>query len=170
MKISIIVAIDTNRGIGKDNDLLWHLPADMQFFKQTTTNHIVVMGRKNYESIPERFRPLPNRENVVLSRNSDYKAEGCLLFNSLESCLEHYQHETERTLFIIGGGQIYQEALATDLVSELFITQVRHSFDADTFFPEINKSEWISETVFTHSIDEKNRFDFEVKKYTKILA
>ena len=102
MKISLIVAMDNERGIGKNNDLMWHLPADMKFFKETSTGHIVVTGRKNYDSIPERFRPLPNRENAVLTRNADYKAPGAVIFPSLEACLEHYKNETELCLYIIG--------------------------------------------------------------------
>ena len=81
MRIAIIVAVDAKNGIGKNNDLMWHLPDDMKFFKEKTSENIVVMGRKNHESIPEKFRPLPNRENVVLTRNKKFKAEGCLVFN-----------------------------------------------------------------------------------------
>lgn len=162
MKVSLIVAMDRERGIGKNNDLMWHLPADMKFFKETTTGHIVVMGRKNYESIPERFRPLPNRENAVLSRAENYVAEGCFVFSSLENCLNHYQDETERTVFIIGGGQIYQEALKSGVVTEMYITEVDHAFGADTFFPEIDLSHWTSEVVMNHTADEKNAVDFRI--------
>lgn len=165
MKVSLIVAMDRERGIGKNNDLMWHLPADMKFFRETTSGHIVVMGRKNYESIPEKFRPLPNRENVVLSRNEDFKAEGCLVFHSLQDCLEHYQNETERTVFIIGGGQIYKDALEANAVDEMYITEVNHTFDADTFFPEINGKDWQMELVMSHEADEKNGYSFVVKRY-----
>ena len=167
MKVSLIVAMDRERGIGKNNDLMLHLPADMKFFKETTTGHIVVMGRKNYESIPERFRPLPHRENAVLSRAEDYHAEGCVVFSSLEACLDHYSGETERTVFIIGGGQIYVEALKSGKVTEMYITHVDHIYNADTFFPEFNESEWESETVFKHEADEKHAVGFEVRKYNK---
>jgi len=169
MKLSLIVAMDLERGIGKNNDLMWHLPADMKFFKETTFGHVVVMGRKNYESIPERFRPLPGRENAVLSRNTDFEAPGCTVFGSLDACLDHYQNEDERTVFIIGGGQIYKEALVSGLVTEMFITHVRHSFGADTFFPELNESEWEQEMVQEQKADEKNPFDFIVRKYRKKL-
>ncbi len=167
MKVSLIVAMDRERGIGKNNDLMWHLPADMKFFRETTTGHIVVMGRKNYESIPERFRPLPNRENAVLSRSSDYQADGCVVFTSLDACLEHYSGETDRTVFIIGGGQIYAEALKSGKVTEMFITHVDHAYEADTFFPEFNEAAWDSEAVFTQMADEKNAVGFAVRKYTK---
>lgn len=167
MKVALIVAIDKERGIGKNNDLMWHLPADMQFFKATTSGHIVVTGRKNYDSIPERFRPLPNRENAVLTRNSHYEAPGATLFSSLEDCLAHYSNETERTVFIIGGGQIYKEALAANVVDELYITHVQGTFGADTFFPEIDASAWNSEIVSTHATDEKHAYGFEILKYER---
>lgn len=167
MKVSLIVAMDNERGIGKNNDLMWHLPADMKFFKETTTGHIVVTGRKNYDSIPERFRPLPNRENAVLTRNSDYEAPGAFIFPSLEACLKHYEKETERTVFIIGGGQIYQEAMALDVLDEMYITHVDHTYGAETFFPEFNASEWKAETVFEQEADEKHAVSFQVMRYIK---
>jgi dihydrofolate reductase len=165
MKVSLIVAMDRERGIGKNNDLMWHLPADMKFFRETTTGHIVVMGRKNYESIPEKFRPLPNRENVVLSRSAGFTAEGCLVFQSLEACFDQYRNETERIVYIIGGGQIYDEALKSGRVTEMYITHVGHTYGADTFFPEVDTTGWQSETVLTHAADEKHAVGFEVKRY-----
>jgi dihydrofolate reductase len=165
MKVSLVVAMDRARGIGKNNDLMWHLPADMKFFRETTTGHIVVMGRKNYESIPEKFRPLPNRENAVLSRSAGFTAEGCLVFQSLEACFDHYRNESERTVYIIGGGQIYNEALKSGKVTEMYITHVDHVYGADTFFPEFDASEWQSETILTHAPDEKHAVGFEVKRY-----
>ncbi len=134
--------MDANRGIGKDNGLLWHLPEDMKFFKNTTLDNIVVMGRKNYESIPEKYRPLPHRENVILTHNKDFKAEGCKVFHSFDDLLNFYTDEDERTLFIIGGGEIYKQALEKDLVDEMYITKVNKTYDADTFFPEINLRDW----------------------------
>jgi dihydrofolate reductase len=167
VKIKLIVAMDLERGIGKNNDLMWHLPSDMRFFKETTLNQIVVMGRKNFESIPEKFRPLPNRENVILTRQKDFQAEHCLVFNSIREMVLYYQNEKNRTVFIIGGGQIYHEALALDIIDEMLITHVNHVFDADTFFPEINESNWICETLFSHEKDDKNPYSFVVKKYSR---
>ena len=137
MKVSLIVAVDAESGIGKDNDLMWHLPEDMKFFKDKTSGQIVVMGRKNYESIPKRFRPLPNRDNVVLTKNKDFEAEGCKVFNSLNECLIDYENEEERTVFIIGGGEIYRLALEEGVVDEMFITHINKAYGADTFFPSI---------------------------------
>lgn len=167
MKVSLIVAMDSERGIGKNNDLMWHLPADMKFFRETTTGHVVVTGRKNYDSIPERFRPLPNRENAVLTRNADYKAPGALVFTSLEACLKHYENETQRTVFIIGGGQIYKEVMSLGVLDEMYITHVTGNFGADTYFPEFDESEWLMETVFEQEADEKHAVRFVVKKYIR---
>lgn len=167
MKVGLIVAMDKERGIGKNNDLMWHLPADMKFFKETSTGHIVVMGRKNYDSIPDRFRPLPNRENVVLTRNKDFTAEGCLVFHSLEACLEHYKNETERIVYIIGGGEIYHQALELRCLDEMYITHVDKEYGADTFFPKFDESDWIVSEVMEHGPDEKHEVGFVVNKYIK---
>jgi len=167
MKISLIVAMDAERGIGKNNDLMWHLPADMQFFKTCTKGHIVVMGRKNYDSIPEKFRPLPGRENVVLTRNTDFSAPNCLVFHDLKDCLNHFKNETERTVFIIGGGEIYRLALALNVVEEMYITHVNGLFQADTFFPVFNENEWQQSTIFQQEKDEKHLYSFVVHHYIK---
>jgi dihydrofolate reductase len=168
MKVSLIVAIDLEKGIGRNNDLMWHLPADMKFFRETTTNHVVVMGRKNYDSIPTKFRPLPNRENVVLTRNIDYKAEGCLVFNSLEACLDHYKNEQQKTVFIIGGGEIYKKALELNCIDEMYISHVNKTYGADTFFPDFDLKKWTAETVLSHEKDKKNESSFNVIRYKKI--
>lgn len=170
MNVKLIVAVDSDSGIGKNNDLLWHLPADMKFFKETTLGHIVVMGRKNYESIPERFRPLPGRENAVLTRQPDFDAPGCIVFHSLPDCLEYYRNEQERIVFIIGGGQIYQEALQMDSVDEMYVTHVEAKLDADTFFPACDPSDWDAEIILEHPADDKNPYAFTVKKYTRLRA
>lgn len=167
VKIKLIVAMDLERGIGKNNDLMWHLPSDMRFFKETTLNQIVVMGRKNFESIPEKFRPLVNRENVILTRQEDYHVEHCLVFHSIREMVLYYQNEKNRTVFIIGGGQIYKEALELDIIDEMLITHVNHTFDADTFFPEIDSTQWQAETLFEHGVDDKNAYSFVVKRYVR---
>lgn len=167
MQVKLIVAMDEHRGIGKNNDLMWHLATDMKFFKDTTQNQIVVMGRKNYDSIPEKYRPLPNRENAILTRQENFVAPNCTVFNSLEACLEHYKNETERTIFIIGGGQVYKEALDANVLTEMFITYVEARYDAETFFPEFDETEWKSEVLFSHPKDEKNEHAFVVKRFFK---
>lgn len=167
MQVSLIVAMDSNRGIGKNNDLMWHLPADMNFFKETTKNQIVVMGRKNYDSIPEKYRPLPNRLNVILTRNKAFKAENCLVFNSLNECLDYFRNEKDRKVFIIGGGEIYKMALESNFLDEMYITYVNGVFDADTFFPEFDESIWKNEVIGSQSLDEKHKFSFEIHRYLR---
>jgi dihydrofolate reductase len=165
MNIAIIVAMDANRGIGKDNGLLWHLPADMKFFKESTLDNIVVMGRKNFESIPEKYRPLARRENVILTRNKNYKAEGCLVFNSIKDLLKHYENEEERTMFIIGGGEIYKQFLDKELVDEMYITKVNKVYTADTFFSEINLRDWRRSKIKTYPEDAQHEANFDIWKY-----
>jgi dihydrofolate reductase len=160
MKVSLIVAVANNGVIGKDNDLIWHLPNDMKFFKQTTTAHHVIMGRKNFESIPERFRPLPNRTNVIITRNSDYKAEGCVVVNSVEQALEVAKQNGDTQPFIIGGGQIYKLALENNLVDKIYLTKVHQNFDGDTFFPELN-NEWKEVNKTVNKADEKHAYDYD---------
>jgi dihydrofolate reductase len=167
MKIALIVAYDEERGIGRDNDLMWHLPDDMKFFKEMTVGHIVVMGRKNYESIPEKYRPLPDRENVVLTRSESYMASDCLVFNNIEDVLGYYGEYEERTLFIIGGGEIYKLALEKDLVEVMYITQIHKTYGADTFFPEFNTDDWEVKILSEHPADEKHDSSFSILKYTK---
>jgi dihydrofolate reductase len=167
MKVVIIAAMDVNRGIGKDNDLMWHLPDDMRFFKETTKGHIVVMGRKNWDSIPQRFRPFSDRENVVLTRSRDFKAEGARVFHTMEECLLAYKDENERTVFIIGGGEIYRLALELNCVDEMFITHVNGEYEADTFLPEFNEENWEVSEIMSCPRDEKNEASFEVKHYRK---
>ena len=167
MKTALIVAIDANRGIGKDNDLMWHLPNDMKFFKETTQNQIVVMGRKNYDSIPERYRPLPNRLNVVLTRNPDFQALGCKIFTSLEVCFDFFKEEQEKTIFIIGGGEIYKMALESERIDEMFITYIDKSYGADTFFPSIDKTKWKENKLFNQEIDDLHEASFQVIHYVR---
>src|SRR5688572_1383436 len=111
MNTILIVAIAENNAIGKDNKLLWHLPADMKFFKEQTTGHTIVTGRKNYESIPEKFRPLPNRTNIVVTRDQNYPSLGAIVASSLEDAIGKAKKNGTEKCFIIGGGQIYKESL-----------------------------------------------------------
>ena len=165
-KVSLIVAMDRNRGIGRDNDLMWHLPNDMRFFKETTENQIVVMGRKNYDSIQEKYRPLHNRENVILTKNTSFEASNCSVFHSLDAALSAYQSDKNRKFFIIGGGQIYKLALEAKILEEMFITHIDGNYDADTFFPDFNESDWNKELLMSQAIDEKHRHGFKVFRYT----
>ena len=160
MKVSLIVAVSENGVIGKDNDLIWHLPKDMRFFKDTTMGHHVIMGRKNFESIPHKFRPLPNRTNMVITRQTAYKADGCMVVSSIEEALQIAKHNGEDEAFIIGGGQIYKLALQANLVDKIYLTKVHHSFEGDTFFPALNK-DWKEISRIQNQADEKHLYNFD---------
>jgi len=167
MKTVLIVAMDNKRGIGKNNDLMWHLPADMKFFKNSTKGHVVVMGRKNFESIPEKYRPLPGRDNVIITRNKSFEAEGCQVIHSLEGLNGQVSVSDEKIMFIIGGGEIYRLAMEAGIIDEMYITHVNHNYDADTFFPHFELCEWSVETIQSQEIDEKHSASFSIIKYTK---
>jgi len=137
-EIVIIVAVAQNRVIGKDNQLIWNIPEDMAHFKALTAGHTVLMGRKTWESLPPRFRPLPGRRNIVVSRQADYAAPGAELANSLEEGLA--LAATNETVFIIGGAEIYRQAMP--LADRLEITEVELSPEGDSWFPEIPAADW----------------------------
>ena len=160
MKVSLIVAVAENGVIGKDNDLIWHLPKDMRFFKETTMGHHVIMGRKNFESIPHKYRPLPDRTNIVITRQSEYKAEGCIVVDSVEAALEIAKNNGDIEPFIIGGGQIYRIALEENLVDKIYLTKVHHSFEGDTFFPELS-SDWKEVNKIENKADEKHKYNYD---------
>lgn len=158
--ITLIAAVAENNALGKDNQLLWHLPDDFKRFKNITSGHYIVMGRKTFESFP---KPLPNRTHVIITRQNDYAPEGCLIANSLREAIALCPKEEE--VFIIGGGEIYKQSIA--LADKLDITRVHHSFEADTFFPEIESSDWLlAETEF-HAKDEKHAYDFTFQTYLR---
>jgi len=142
--ISIIAAMGQNNGIGKNNKLLWHIPGDLKHFKEITSGNIVVMGRKTYESIG---RPLPNRTNIIITKNNKFKAEDCLIKNSFNEVLKEAKSYKDKEIFIIGGGQIYKQALPhTD---KLYLTIVDDEVQADTFFPDYSQfKNIISEKAF----------------------
>ena len=167
MKVSLIAAVGENLEIGKDNDLLWHLPKDMRFFSTTTRGHYVIMGRKNWDSIPLKYRPLSNRTNVVVTRKEELKLEGAEVVQTLEEGIELARKNGEDEVFIIGGGQIYKLALENDLIDCMYITYVHSSFDADTFFPSFVKTDWDLVAQEASEADEKNSFPFTITTYTK---
>jgi dihydrofolate reductase len=142
-RISLIAAIGIRtHALGKDGKLLWHLPNDMGRFKSLTTGHTVIMGRKTWESIPEKFRPLPHRTNIVITRDSNYSAPGATTVHSLEEALETAQSNEEVEIFVIGGAQIYEEALSR--ADHLYLTLVDSDEEGDVFFPDY--SEFTKET------------------------
>jgi dihydrofolate reductase len=161
MTITIIAAIANNNALGKDNQLIWHLSADLKRFKKLTTGHHIIMGRKTFESIG---KPLPNRTSIIITRNKDYQQEGCLVANSLEDAIKMVNND--EFPYIIGGAQIYKEAIK--VADKLDITFVHHDFEADVFFPEIDLKIWkeISREIFEP--DEKNKFKYSFVSFERI--
>lgn len=159
--VTLIAAAAENNALGKDNDLIWHLPEDFKRFKQLTTGHYIIMGRKTFESFP---KPLPNRTHVIISRQKNYTApEGCIVVTSLEKALEACPKN--ETTFIIGGGEIYKQSMEIAQIIEL--TRVHTSPEADVFFPEIDLEKWNLIFEEFHTKDEKHAFDFTFLTYQK---
>ena len=163
-RINIIVATTENGVIGNNNDLPWYLPTDLKSFKSITENHIVVMGRKCWESIPDKFRPLTNRLNIVLSREVGYKAKGALVYNNINSVINDYRLN-DKDIFIIGGGQIYKESFG--LADTLYLTEIKGDVKGDTFLKGYNKDDW--ELIDKSNIVSENGFEFTFNKYKSKL-
>ena len=156
MIVSAIAAVAENGTIGRDGDLPWHLPDDLNYFQRTTKGRYVITGRKNYESIPPKYRPLKGRTNIVVTRNPAYEAPGALVKPSLESALASARSAGEEEVFIIGGGEIYKQLLsATD---RIYLTEIQKDVEGDTKFPEFNEDEF-EETARSHR-DHPIPFDF----------
>jgi dihydrofolate reductase len=166
MVISLIVAISENNVIGKNNSLPWHLPADIKYFRDTTVGHCVIMGRKNYDSIPEKYRPLNGRTNIIVTRQKDFKAKDCIVFNSIEHALNEAKKKNETEVFIIGGADIYNQTI--DVADKIYLTKIHHAFDGDTFFPKIDANRWKKMIQKDVQPDEKNKFPFSFCVYEKI--
>ncbi|MXO03612.1 dihydrofolate reductase [Flavobacterium sp. HBTb2-11-1] len=158
--IIMIAAAAENNALGKNNELVWHLPNDFKRFKSLTTGHHIIMGRKTFESFP---KPLPDRVHIVISRQENYKPEGCIVVDSIEKAIALCPENDDS--YIIGGGEIYNLALPfTDIIE---LTKVHHSFDADAFFPKINKSEWILVESEENYKDEKHLYDYTYETYIR---
>jgi len=153
MRLSIIVAMDDNRLIGKGNGLPWHLPADLAFFKKITTGNSILMGRKTYDSIG---KPLPNRRNIVISRNSEISITGCEVVNSIEKALSITKEEEE--VMIIGGANLFEQLLPD--VSRLYITHIDGEFEGETYFPHYDENDWLEVSYESHQPDEKNKYAY----------
>jgi dihydrofolate reductase len=161
--IKILVACDENRVIGKDNQLIWHLPADLKRFKSLTTGHVILMGRKTYESIG---KPLPNRTTIVITRQVDFQAEGTITAHSVEEAILKAKSLTREDIFIVGGAEIYSLSLA--LADQLLVTQLHDIFEGDAFFPEISADTWEIVDRERGVTDEKNPFQYSYITYQKI--
>lgn len=158
--IIMIAAVAENLALGKNNELLWHLPDDFKRFKQLTTNHHIIMGRKTFESFP---KPLPNRTHIIITRQKDYHHEGCLVVDNLDAALALIPKNEDA--FIIGGGEIY--ALGMALADKIELTKVHAEFDADTFFPKIDAAQWRLSVSEYHAKDERHLFDFTYETYVR---
>lgn len=161
MTLTLIAAAAENNALGKDNQMIWHLPDDFKRFKQLTSGHYIIMGRKTFESLP---KLLPNRTHVIITRQKDFTAEGCIIVNSLEDAIKACPQDEE--VFIIGGGEIYKQSIA--IADKIELTKVHGvSPEADAFFPEIDFSQWkIIEEVF-HPKDEKHAYDMTFQTFIK---
>ncbi|MCB9184365.1 MAG: dihydrofolate reductase [Flavobacteriales bacterium] len=160
MIVTAIAAVADNGTIGRDGDLPWHLPDDMAHFQRTTRGHHVITGRKNYESIPPKYRPLKDRVNLVVSRNPRYEAPGAVVVGSLEEALRIAREAGEKEVFLIGGGQIYREALEHRLVDRLDLTLVHAEVNGDTRFPAIDPAEWTEVSRTRHEADARHAHAF----------
>ena len=158
--ITLIAATAENNALGKDNQLVWHLPDDFKRFKQITSGHYIIMGRKTFESFP---KPLPNRTHVIITRQKNYKADGCIVVNSIEDAIKSCPKEEE--VFIIGGADIYNQS--EDFADKIELTRVHANFEADAFFPEINLNNWKLIFEEKHTQDEKHNFDFTFQTFVK---
>lgn len=158
--ITIIAAVADNYALGKNNQLIWNLPADLKRFKKITSHHHVIMGRKTFESLG---KPLPNRTTIIISRKKNYKAEGCVVVNSLKEALQAAKEDNNP--YILGGAEIYKQAM--EFADKLDITFIHHDFEADVFFPEINKTVWEETSREFFKADEKNKYDYSFVSFKR---
>ena len=158
--ITIIAAIAKNNALGKDNQLIWHLPADLKRFKKVTLNHHIIMGRKTFESLG---KPLPNRTTIIITRNMSFKAEDCIVVNSLKDAIE--ASKEDENPFILGGAEIYKQAIK--IADKLDLTFIHHNFEADVFFPEIDSTIWKETSREDFKADAKNKYDYSFVSFLK---
>ncbi|MGY5850013.1 dihydrofolate reductase [Salegentibacter sp. F14] len=158
--LTMIAAAAENNALGKENDLVWHLPDDFKRFKKLTTGHHIIMGRKTFESFPQ---PLPNRTHIIITRNKNYKAEGAIVVHSLEKATEIAKADPQA--FIIGGGEIYR--LALPLANKIELTRVHADFEADTFFPDIDENQWKLINQKFHPSDDNHKYAFTYLTYER---
>lgn len=159
-KVTLIAAAGKNNELGKDKDLVWHLPDDFKRFKKLTTGHYIIMGRKTFETFPQL---LPNRTHVIITRKKDYNPEGTIVVNSLDKALEAAKEDPQP--FVIGGGEIYK--LALDKADAIELTRVHGTFDADTFFPEFDEENWKLVEKEEHPEDERHKYSFTYLTYER---
>lgn len=162
MIISLIAAMGKNRVIGKNNKMMWRLPHEWQYFKKTTLNHCIITGRKNFLA---QGRPLPDRTNIVVTRDEAFKAEGCVVKHSIEDAISYAREQGETELFICGGGEIYKQTI--DMADKVYLTVVDFEEDGEVFFPEFDESKFVKEKVLNMPKQEDNSLAWEAYLYTK---
>jgi dihydrofolate reductase len=160
--ISLIVAMDEKRGIGKAGKLPWRLSSDLRRFRELTMGHHMIVGRKTFESIGT---PLPGRQTIVVTHNASFQPDGCLVAASVQAAITTAQECGETEAFVIGGAEIYTQVL--DMADRVYLTQVHAEVDADTFFPEIDQDAWIEKERFQHPADDKNQYAFTLRLLEK---
>ena len=161
--ISLIVATSENNAIGKNNQLLWHLPNDLKFFKNTTWGGVVIMGRKTFESVN---KPLPGRINIVITKQPNWKAENVLAASNVDDALKMAAQTNCQEIFVIGGGEIYKECLAK--ANRIYLTRVHAVIEGDTFFPTLEPSDWTMTSNVDFAADEKNNYSHSIQVWDKI--
>jgi dihydrofolate reductase len=166
MIISHIAAMARNRVIGRNNDLPWKLPDDMKFFMNTTKGHHVIMGRKNYDSLHDKYKPLPNRTNIVVTRQKNFNAPGCVVVNSIDDAIAIARKNNESEAFIIGGAEIYK--LSFPVANRIYLTEIHAEVQGDTYYPEFNKREWKEVSRQPHDADERHAFPFDFVIYERV--
>ena len=158
--IILIAAVAENNALGKNNDLLWHLPKDFKRFKEITSGHHIIMGRKTFESFP---KPLPNRTHIIITRQKEYFCDGCIVVQDLEKAIAVCPKNED--IFVIGGGEIYSQSI--HLADQLDITRVHQSFDADVYFPEIDPEIWELTSEVFNPKDEKHLYDYTFQTFVR---
>ncbi|HYG02694.1 MAG TPA: dihydrofolate reductase [Chryseosolibacter sp.] len=168
MIVSAIAAVSKNGVIGRDNDLPWKLPDDMKFFMETTKSHHVIMGRKNYDSLPSKFKPLPNRINIVITRQEDFEAPHCIVLNDVTEAINIAESAGETELFVIGGAEIYK--LTMEQTDRLYLTEIDAVVEGDTYFPNVDKNKWKEVLRKHHDKDERHAYAFDFVIYDRIKS
>jgi dihydrofolate reductase len=162
MIVSMISAMGKNRVIGKENQMMWHLPLEFKYFKETTLGHCIITGRKNFEA---QGRALPGRTNIIVTRNKDLKIEGCVVLNSIQAALDYASEHGETEAFITGGGEIYKQGL--EFADRIYLTEVDYEEEGETYFPEFDEASYSKTLVKSQEVGEKNKLAWSAYLYSK---
>ncbi len=166
--VSLVVATSENNVIGKDGKLPWVLKDDMRFFKELTNSHVIIMGRKTFESLP---KILPNRVHIIVSRDKNYEVddENCYVINILDEAIDFARTFLNKQIFIIGGSSIYEQAIKRKAVNKIYLTRVKAHIEGDAFFPDISPKDWREVNRISFPKNEKNEFPFDIIEYERVV-